>query len=84
MPDLPATYPPCPKCKNGVMLPLSGYVNSDNGDAIELRLATWMCATPDCGYAVNTYSDAVNSIPEKGTDQEAFEEQEDEDEDERR
>lgn len=84
MPDTPWTLPPCPKCQKGMLLPLSGYVNTDNGDAIELRLATWMCSNPECAYAVNTYSDAVNSIPEKGAPgQEAFEEQ-DEEEDEGR
>ena len=40
------TFPKCPKCKTGDLVPLSDF--GSQGAAIQYK--AWVCTNPDCGF----------------------------------
>jgi hypothetical protein len=44
--ELPAEFPKCRKCGNGVLLPLSDY----GRDGAAITFKAWACSNPDCGF----------------------------------
>jgi hypothetical protein len=46
--DIPAQLPPCRKCKDGVLLPLSDY----GRDGAPITFKAWACSNPACGFNV--------------------------------
>ena len=44
--DLPAEFPKCRKCGNGVLLPLSDY----GRDGASIMFKAWACSNPECGF----------------------------------
>ena len=41
-------FPPCQKCNNGILIPLSDY--GREGSSIMYK--AWVCTHPDCGYNI--------------------------------
>ena len=41
-------FPPCLKCENGILLPLSDY----GRDGAPIRYKAWVCSHPECGYNI--------------------------------
>jgi hypothetical protein len=41
-------FPPCQKCDNGLLLPLSDY----GRDGAAIRYKAWVCSHPDCGFNI--------------------------------
>ncbi len=41
-------YPPCLKCNQGLMLPLSDY----GRDGAAIRYKAWVCHNPGCGHTI--------------------------------
>ena len=46
--DIPAQLPPCRKCGDGVLLPLSDY----GRDGAPITFKAWACSNPACGFNV--------------------------------
>ena len=46
--DIPTQLPPCRKCKDGVLLPLSDY----GRDGAPITFKAWACSNPACGFNV--------------------------------
>ncbi len=46
--DLPAQLPPCRKCGEGTLLPLSDY----GRDGAPITFKAWACSNPACGFNV--------------------------------
>jgi hypothetical protein len=46
--DLPAQLPPCRKCGEGILLPLSDY----GRDGAPITFKAWACSNPTCGFNV--------------------------------
>ena len=46
--SLPAQLPPCRKCGDGVLLPLSDY----GRDGAPIMFKAWVCSSPECGFNV--------------------------------
>lgn len=46
--DIPAQLPPCRKCGDGVLLPLSDY----GRDGAPIMFKAWACSNPACGFNV--------------------------------
>ncbi|MEO5818056.1 MAG: hypothetical protein ABIT20_22495 [Gemmatimonadaceae bacterium] len=46
--DIPAQLPPCRKCGDGVLLPLSDY----GRDGAAITFKAWACSNPPCGFNV--------------------------------
>ena len=44
--DLPAQLPPCRKCGEGILLPLSDY----GRDGAAITFKAWACCNPECGF----------------------------------
>jgi hypothetical protein len=61
--DIPAQLPPCRKCGDGVLLPLSDY----GRDGAPITFKAWACSNPACGFNVRidngelSYGRAVGS-----------------------
>ena len=41
-------FPPCLKCRKGLLLPLSDY----GREGASIRYKAWICSDPDCGYNI--------------------------------
>jgi len=41
-------FPPCQKCKAGLLLPLSDY----GRDGAPIQYKAWVCSSPDCGFNI--------------------------------
>jgi hypothetical protein len=41
-------FPPCQKCKTGLLLPLSDY----GRDGAPIQYKAWVCSSPDCGFNI--------------------------------
>ena len=41
-------YPPCQKCNNGILIPLSDYGRQGS----DIRYKAWVCTNPDCGFNI--------------------------------
>ena len=41
-------FPPCQKCKVGLLLPLSDY----GRDGAPIQYKAWVCSSPDCGFNI--------------------------------
>lgn len=41
-------FPPCLKCGNGILLPLSDY----GRDGAPIQYKAWVCSHPDCGFNI--------------------------------
>ncbi len=39
-------FPPCSKCAQGVLLPLSDY----GRDGATIQYKAWVCSNPNCGF----------------------------------
>ena len=46
--ELPAEFPGCRKCGEGVLLPLSDY----GRDGAAITFKAWACSNPSCGFNV--------------------------------
>ncbi|HVE80132.1 MAG TPA: hypothetical protein VNA89_14795 [Gemmatimonadaceae bacterium] len=46
--DSEKTYPPCRKCQEGILLPLSDY----GRDGAPITYKAWVCSNPDCGFNI--------------------------------
>ena len=46
--ELPAQLPPCRKCGEGTLLPLSDY----GRDGAPITFKAWACSNPACGFNV--------------------------------
>ncbi len=46
--DIPAQLPPCRKCGDGVLLPLSDY----GRDGASITFKAWACSNAACGFNV--------------------------------
>jgi hypothetical protein len=46
--DMPAEFPRCRKCDEGVLLPLSDY----GRDGAAITYKAWACSNPTCGFNV--------------------------------
>jgi hypothetical protein len=46
--ELPAQLPPCRKCGEGILLPLSDY----GRDGAPITFKAWACSNPACGFNV--------------------------------
>jgi hypothetical protein len=46
--DMPAQLPPCRKCGDGLLLPLSDY----GRDGAAITFKAWACSNPECGFNV--------------------------------
>lgn len=46
--ELPAQLPPCRKCGDGLLLPLSDY----GRDGAAIMFKAWACSNPACGFNV--------------------------------
>jgi len=46
--SLPSELPPCRKCNEGTLLPLSDY----GRDGAPITYKAWVCSNPDCGFNV--------------------------------
>ena len=46
--DIPAQLPPCRKCGDGLLLPLSDY----GRDGAPITFKAWACSNPTCGFNV--------------------------------
>ena len=44
--NLPAEFPECRKCGEGVLLPLSDY----GRDGAAITFKAWACSNPSCGF----------------------------------
>ena len=44
-------FPPCSKCKESVLLPLSDY-GGDRGGAAAVLWKAWTCASEACGFTI--------------------------------
>ena len=45
---LPAKLPDCPRCDDGVLLPLSDY----GRDGAPITYKAWVCNDPGCGFTL--------------------------------
>jgi len=41
-------FPPCRKCDDGLLLPLSDY----GRDGAPIRYKAWVCSNPRCGFSI--------------------------------
>lgn len=41
-------FPPCKKCNEGILLPLSDY----GRDGAPIRFKAWVCHNPGCGFSI--------------------------------
>lgn len=41
-------FPPCQKCNQGVLVPLSDY----GQDGASVQYKAWACSNPDCGFSL--------------------------------
>lgn len=41
-------FPPCQKCNDGLLLPLSDY----GREGAPIRYKVWVCSNPDCGFNI--------------------------------
>jgi hypothetical protein len=46
--DHDTRFPPCQKCKAGLLLPLSDY----GRDGAPIQYKAWVCSSPDCGFNI--------------------------------
>jgi hypothetical protein len=46
--DMPAQLPPCRKCGDGLLLPLSDY----GRDGAAITFKAWACSNLECGFNV--------------------------------
>jgi hypothetical protein len=46
--DMPAEFPRCRKCDEGVLLPLSDY----GRDGAAITYKAWACSNPTCGFNI--------------------------------
>ncbi len=48
MPDANQSFPPCLKCNQGILIPLSDY----GQDGASVTYKAWACTNPDCGFSI--------------------------------
>jgi hypothetical protein len=41
-------FPPCQKCNDGLLLPLSDY----GREGAAIRYKVWVCSNPECGFNI--------------------------------
>lgn len=41
-------FPPCQKCDDGLLLPLSDY----GREGATIRYKVWVCSNPECGFNI--------------------------------
>ncbi len=46
--EFPAQLPPCRKCGDGLLLPLSDY----GRDGAPITFKAWACSNPACGFNI--------------------------------